>query len=206
MKLKKELSEFQKFKKNFKFEMREIVEKDNKLYCDEVLLRDENGNYYGDTEKWINVGYKLHGSYAQMVSNLFPYKIKFRGQKLSSLECFFQGIKFKDKKIQKYVFTYFGTQAVHIKTATNYNWKKTGKIYWQGKAIDRFSEEYTILIDELYVSAIQNPLYREVLINCDKPIIHAIGETDKSTTTFTRYEFEFEINCLKAFLQSNLTY
>ena len=202
MKIKKELKAFKQFKENFKFEMKEIVEKDNSLYCDGVLLKDENENYCGDSEKWINVGYKFHGSYAQMLSNLFPYKIKFRGKKLSSLECFFQGIKFKDKKTQNYIFTYFGIQAVHIKTATNYDWKETGIIYWQGKAIDRFSKEYNNLIDELYICAIQNPLYRGVLLNCEKPIIHAIGEIEKVTTTFTRYEFEFELNCLKAFLQS----
>ena len=137
-----------------------------------------------------------------MLSNLFPYSFKFKGKKLSSIENFFQGIKFKDKKIQNYIFSYFGTQAVHIKVASNYDWKEKGLIYWQGKEIIRNSIEYDLLIDELYISAAQNPLYRSVLINCDRPIIHSIGENEKNNTTFTRYEFEFELNCLKDFLKN----
>ena len=74
-------------------------------------------------------------------------------------------------------------------------------MYWQGKPIVRDSIEYDKIIDELYISAIQNSLYRNALLNCDKPIIHSIGETDKKLTTFTRYEFEFELNCLKDFVQ-----
>ena len=64
------------------------------------------------------------------------------------------------------------------------------------------SKEYDLLIAELYISAIQNPIYRAALGNCDKDIIHSIGENKKSETTFTRYEFEFLLNCLKDFIQS----
>ena len=137
-----------------------------------------------------------------MLSNLFPYEFKFRGKRLSSIENFFQGIKFKDKKMQKYIFTYYGTQAVHVKAASDFNWMETGTIYWQGKAIKRESREYDLLIDELYISAIQNPIYRNILYKCDKPIIHSIGGKEKKETTFTRYEFEFELNCLKDFIQN----
>lgn len=137
-----------------------------------------------------------------MLSNLFPYNFKFRGKRLASIENFFQGIKFKDKKVQNYVFKYYGTQAVHLKMASNYNWKESGNVYWQGKKIKRDSKEYDLLVDELYISAIQNPIYRGILLNCEKPIIHSIGVNEKNETTFTRYEFEFELNCLKSFIQS----
>ena len=63
---------------------------------------------------------------------------------------------------------------------------------------------YEDFIDELYVSAIQNPLYRNVLKNVgDKYILHALGETNKNETVFTRYEFEYELNALKAYVQAN---
>ena len=136
-----------------------------------------------------------------MLSNLFPYSFKFKGKKLSCIENFFQGIKFKDKKMQNYIFNYYGTQCVHIKAASNYNWKETGIVYWQGKPIKRDSNEYKLLIDELYISAIQNPIYRKALLNCNKPIIHSIGKNEKNETLFTRYEFELELNCLKDFIQ-----
>ena len=101
----------------------------------------KNGNKISETKKWIDVGYRNRGDYAQMLSNLFPYTFKFRGKKMKSIEDFFQGIKFKDKKVQNYVFTYYGTQAVHIKAATDYNWKESGIVYWQGKEIKRDSKE-----------------------------------------------------------------
>ena len=200
--LEKELEEFKKFKKDFKYEVKEVEEKDGvEVYEGESLI-DENGKEKGEGENWINVGYKHSGPYAKVLSNLFPYEFVFKGKKLNSIESFFQGIKFKDKKIQNYIFSYYGTQAVHIKAASNYNWKETGIIYWQGKEIKRDSIEYDLLIDELYISAVQNPIYRAVLCNCDKHIIHSIGENEKKETTFTRYEFEFQLNCLKDFLHS----
>lgn len=200
--IKKELKEFLTYKNNYKFIQKELIERDDCIYCENELLKDQDGNKISETENWIDVGYRNRGDFPQMLSNLFPYNFKFRGKKLASIENFFQGIKFKDKKTQNYVFTYYGTQAVHIKAASSYDWKETGEIYWQGKAIKRESKEYELLIDELYISAIQNPLYRNILSNCDKQVIHSIGENDKKETTFTRYEFEFELNCLKDFIQS----
>ena len=125
-------------------------------------FKTKNGNKVGETEKWVDVGYRNRGDYAQMLSNLFPYTFKFKGKRMRSIENFFQGIKFKDKKIQNYVFTYYGTQSVHIKAATDYNWKESVIFYWQGKEIKRDSKEYELLVDELYISAIQNP----IALNC----------------------------------------
>ena len=86
--------------------------------------------------------------------------------------------------------------------ASDYDWKLTGEVYWQGEAIDRYSDKYDDLIDELYISAIQNPLYRNVLKQCDKYILHSMGAIEKSETVFTRYEFEKQLNCLKDFLNT----
>lgn len=202
MSYKKELQEFIEFKKNYKFKQLKINErKDGSLYCKSILLRDNN-TFTGECEKWINVGYSLKGIYPKLLSNLFPYEFKFKGFKLNSIESFFQGIKFPDKKLQKKVFKYSGKEALVLQNSSDYNWKETGILYWQGKPIKRDSAEYDLLIDELYISAAQNPIYRSVLINCDRPIIHSIGENEKNNTTFTRYEFEFELNCLKDFLQN----
>ena len=62
-------------------------------------------------------------------------------------------------------------------------------------------EEYNRLIEELYISAIQNPLYRNILKKIDKPIIHSIGKESKEETVFTRFEFEEMLNCLVCFLR-----
>ena len=202
-KINKELKEFIEFKKKFKFEQKKIVQKGEDFYCeDELVLSANDDKPIGSSEKWINVGYKLKGPYSKVLSNLFPYEIWFKGKKLRSIESFFQGIKFKDKKMQNYVFKYSGLDSNNIKVASDYDWKKYGVVYWRGKPIKRESEEYEQLIDELYISALQNPLYRNILKNCDRPVIHSIGETEKSKTVFTRYEFEYQINSLISFLKN----
>ena len=197
--MEQELKEFIKFKKNYKFKQLDIIEKDGNLYCEDTLLKDENG-YVGETDKWVNVGFSLRGMYPKLLSNLFPYEFTFKRHKLNSIECFFQGIKFKDKDLQKKLFKYSGKEALVLQKASNYNWKETGIIYWQGKPIKRDSKDYDKLIDELYISAIQNEFYRNAIKNCNLPIIHAMGEIDKKDTVFTRYEFEYMLNCLHEFL------
>lgn len=199
--VKKELESFRNYKSMYTFKQKEIIEIDGNLYCDNYPLIDENGKDIGECDNWINVGYKIHGAYSKALSNLFPYEFYFRGKLLNSIESFFQGIKFQDKTIQDLIFKYSGTDAVNLKIASNYNWKESGIIYWQGEPINRDSEEYAKLIDELYICAIQNPLYRNVLKNCNKYILHSLGKNDKNDTVFTRYEFELQLNCLKDFLK-----
>lgn len=201
--VKDELREFKKFKKSYVFEQKEIVEIEGKEFCDGMPLLDDDGKNIGDCEKWINVGYKYSGDYAKLLSNLFPYEFEFRRKKLKSIESFFQGIKFPDINMQNLVFEYSGLDSNHIKSCSDYNWKDTGIVYWQGEVIDRYSEAYDDLVDEVYISAIQNPLYRSVLKNCTRDIIHTMGGIEKNETVFTRYEFEKQLNCLKDFLKRN---
>lgn len=203
MDIEKELEEYKKFKSSYKFELKDVEEINGKQYYNGEPLIDEDGNEIGDCEKWINVGYKRKGAYAKVLSNLFPYEFKFRGKKLNSIESFFQGIKFKDIEMQNLVFTYDSLNSNYVKVCSDYDWKQTGILYWQGKEINRYSEEYENIVDELYISAIQNPLYRNVLKTCNREIIHTMGGKEKSETVFTRYEFEKQLNCLKDFLKNN---
>ena len=200
-KIFEELERFKTFKVTYEFEQKQVEEIDGMEYVDGEPLINEEGEKVGECEKWINVGYKYKGPYSKILSNLFPYEFEFRGKKLSSIESFFQGIKFKDIEMQNFVFNYSGLDSNNVTACSDYDWKETGMIYWQGKEIDRFSKEYDELIVELYISAIQNPLYRSALKKCNKNIIHTMGETEKSETVFTRYEFEKQLNCLKDFLK-----
>lgn len=200
--IKKELRQFREYKKTYEYSFNEVEQINGFEYYKGQPLIDEEGKNIGDCEKWINVGYKHKGPYAKVLSNLFPYEFKFKGKKLNSIESFFQSIKFKDVKIQNLVFKYNGLNSNYVKICSDYDWKKTGIVYWQGKPIDRFSKEYDDLVDELYISAIQNPLYRNILKICDKEIIHTMGGKEKQETVFTRYEFEKQLNCLKDFLKN----
>ena len=85
--MKKELEDFIEFKNNYHFKQLDITEKDGNLYCQNTLLKDENG-YVGETEEWVNVGYSLRGMYPKLLSNLFPYEFTFKGHTLNSIECF----------------------------------------------------------------------------------------------------------------------
>ena len=200
--IKEELKEFQKFKSNYTFIQQEIEEINGKQFCEGEPLLDEDGNEIGDCEKWINVGYKYKGPYAKVLSNLFPYEFKFRGKTLKSIESFFQGIKFKDIDMQNFVFNYSVLDSNHIKVCSDYDWKETGILYWQGIKVNRFSKEYDNLVDELYISAIQNPLYRNILKITTRDILHIMGGATRDLVLFSRYEFELQLNCLKDFLKN----
>ena len=106
----------------------------------------------------------------------------------------------QQKKMQKKIFKYSGKEALVLGETTDYDWKESGYIYFMGKKILRDSKEYDDIIDELYISAIQNEFYRGALKNCKLPIVHIIGESNKEDTTFTRYEFEYMLNSLRSFL------
>ena len=201
IKIKNELKKYEKFKENFKFNQMEIIKKGNSMFCDGVCIKEsENSEFLGESESFINVGYKFHGSLPKVLSNLFPYSFYFRGFKLNSIESFFQGIKFKDKKAQREVFKLSGLPSSNIKCAQDYNWKIDKKLYFMGKPFSRESKEYQLLVDELYVSVLQNPLYVDALKSVgQKYILHAMGETDVNETVFTRYEFEKQLNCLKEY-------
>lgn len=203
MKIKKELKLFKQFKKNYNFFQKEIEEKnDGSLFCDGICLKGSDGEWIGETETFVNVGYKIHGPKPKVLSNLFPYTFYFKGFKLNSIEGVFQGFKFKNKKMQKLVFKMHGLDSNNIKSASDYNWRETKTVFFQGKEIKRTESEYEDFIDELYISAIQNPLYRNALKNVGKKyILHAMGEKTVNDTVFTRFEFERELNCLKDFIQ-----
>ena len=92
--MNEELEEFKKFKKSYEFIQKEVVEKDGIKYCEGEPLINEEGKELGESESWINVGYKLKGPYAKTLSNLFRYKFTFRGKQMASIEGFFQGINY----------------------------------------------------------------------------------------------------------------
>ena len=202
LKIKKELKEFKDFKKTFKYEYKEIKEKNGIKFIGDDIVVDKDGNTVAETENWINAGFKLHGALPKVISNLFPYEFTFRGVKVKSIESIFQSLRFKDKKTQKLIFNLHGMPSNVVKVATDYNWKETYMLYFQGKTFHRESKEFDDFIDEMYISALQNPLYRGVLSKIDKQIIHSIGQESKKETLFTRYEFEFELNCIVSFLKT----
>ena len=200
-KISRELAEFKKFKQNYRFEFADLTETNEILYCKGKPLTDAEGKTIPECDEWLNVGYKVKSSASKVLSNLFPYRFWFKGFELYSIEAFFQGLKFPAPDVQRSIFTYSGTDAYHVRQTSDYDWRKTGVLYWQGVPVNRRAPEYAALVDELYISAIQNPLYWQALKNANKYILHSIGNSDEAETVFTRKEFETQINALSAFVK-----
>lgn len=196
-----ELRLFKEFKKNYKFRQLPLEEVGGTLFCCGQPLFDAEGNLIGECESWINIAYMIKSPLSKMLSNLFPYDFEFRGVPVKSLEGFFQGIKFRNSELQKTVFAYSGINACYTRAVSDFCRLNDGVLYWQGEPIKRDSAEYAEFVDELYVSALQNPLYRRVLQSVNRPLIHSIGKTDKRETVLTRYEYEAEINCLAQYVK-----
>ena len=116
-----------------------------------------------------------------------------------------QGIKYKDRHLQNLVLNYSGLDAYHTRGANLLDdWTRKGKLYWQGKEMDRDSEKYQIFVDELFLSASKNLLYKRFLeATGDKYILHHIGKVNPAETVLTRYEFELRLNSLRAYLREN---
>lgn len=206
LKIKNELKTFQKFKMSYSFEYKELCKKDDEsLFFDDICIREGNENLVNiETEQFVNVGYANKGScLAKVLSNLFPYKFYFRGFIIESIEGVIQGLKIKDKKSQKLCFSYSGLNSNRIKACCDYDWRLNQSVYFQGKKIKRDSKEYQNFIDELYVSLLSNKLFANALKNVgERYIMHSIGNENKQETLLSRYEFEYELNCLKDYVLS----
>lgn len=200
---KKEILMYTNFRKNYSLDYKPLKKEGDTIYYDGELVEDENKKY-GEGEKFINIGYNFKNSLSRTLSNLYPMTFKFRGKKVASIEGVMQGIKYKDKRTQNLVLKYSGLDAYHTRGANALDfWGEQGVLYWQGKAIKRDSEEYQIFVDELFLSASKNPIYKRCLLATgDKYILHHIGKENIKDTVLTRYEFELRLNSLRAFLSS----
>ncbi len=200
--MKKLVKEFTRFRKEFNFNYAELEYRDLNIYFNGCLVEDENKKY-SDGDGFINVSYGFKNSNARILSNLYPMEFKFRGKKVSSIEGVLQGIKYKDKKMQNLVLKYSGLDAYHTRACNTQNfWGNEGVLYWQGKPIKRDGEEYELFLDELYISALSNPLYKTALLATgNNYILHHIGNTNINETVLTRFEYEQRLNSLREFVK-----
>lgn len=202
--MKKIVKEYTKFRKEYNFNYEPLKIDGENIYFKNELVQDENKKY-SDGENFINTGYNFKNSLSRGLSNLYPMSFKFRGKKVNSIEGVLQGIKYKDKKTQNLVLKYSGLDAYHTRGANTKDfWGNSGKLYWQGKEIDRKSEDYQLFLDELYMSAVRNPLYKRMLLATgDKYLLHHIGNEDINQTVLTRFEYEQRLNSLREFIKQH---
>lgn len=199
---RKTILQYTNFRKNYNFEYKLLQTIENCIYYNGELVENEEKKF-SEGETFLNIGYGFKNSNARTLSNLYPMQFKFRGKIVSSIEAVLQSIKYKDKALQNTIFKYSGLDAYHTRGANTLDfWGNEGVLYWQGKEMQREGEEYQLFLDELYLSALKNPLYEKLLLSTgDKYLLHHIGNENIKETVLTRFEYEQRLNSLRAYVK-----
>lgn len=123
---------------------------------------------------------------ANALSNFMEHPFHFRGFSINSMEGLIAGLTYKDPIEQMRIFLLSGIEA---KNSTK-PWNFDMQVYWQGKAIDRRSQEYQNLFDEAYDALYTNADFRKALDSTKgHKLIHSIGHRDRMKTLLTEEEF-----------------
>ena len=196
-------SKFHDFRANYQFEYKKLTHKEDGIYFDEICVEGTDGGKIFESESFINTSYASKTSIARVLSNLYPHRFKFRGKWVSSIEGVLQGIKYKDKKMQNAVLKYSGLDAYHTRGCNCQDfWGDEGVLYWQGKVMRRNSQDYQEFLDDLYLAASYDPVYKKAILSTsDKYLLHHIGNEDENQTVLTRYEYENRMMALREYLR-----
>ena len=169
------------------------------LFFSGEMVQDEEGNVIPEGDGFINIAFSSKNHLSRILSNLFPYKLSIRDESAESIEGILQSIKHKEADVQKLVMQYSGLVAWHTRGSTLVDdWRKRQTLNWKEREMKRDSEEYQLFLDEVYLSAFNNPLYKKALQSTgDKILLHTIGHEDAKETVLTRNEYESRLNALK---------
>jgi hypothetical protein len=75
----------------------------------------------------------------------------------------------------------------------------THKLYWQGKRINRLSDEYQKLLDRAYDALSENVNFQAALkASLPYMLTHSIGKTDMRKTVLTEYELISRLERIRA--------
>ena len=123
------------------------------------------------------------------LSNFSETDFEFDGIQVKSMEGFLQSLKTNDEEKQIAICSLVGKDA---KTVGSFNTEFDGShLYWKGKPIDRFSEEYLTLLKRVYHARFEHDAnFRKALeYTKNKKLIHTVGKSDPKETILTDSEF-----------------
>lgn len=135
---------------------------------------------------FINIYSK--GKYpANMLSNFAPHEFDFDGFKqITCMESFLQSLKFRDVIEQRRVLYMTAKEAKEY--GIHKNWCRY--LFWKGKQIDRFSIEHRDLLESAYRAMLDNPNFKQALIDLKRNLLlHTIEKTSRRRTVLTWWEF-----------------
>lgn len=125
------------------------------------------------------------------LSNFAEHEFCIDGVKCSSMEGFLQSLKFRSIKKQNQVCSLAGKEAKNSTrhTVAQLRWRITHNLYWQGRRINRFSDEYQQLLDRAYDMLSENEDFQKALKDSlSYKLTHSIGKTDARKTILTESE------------------
>lgn len=134
------------------------------------------------------------------LSNFAKHEFYIDNVKCSSMEGFLQSLKFKSVKKQKRACLLSGTDAKNSTKCTlaQIRWRITHNLYWQGKRINRFSDEYQRLLDRAYCELSKNKDFIKALGDtAEQELVHSIGKNNIRKTVLTEYEFISRLNRIR---------
>lgn len=131
---------------------------------------------------------KGSGYPASALSNFAPHPFVIDGVQCNSMEGFLQALKHKSVEMQEHVCTLTGMTAK--KKGSKKDWKTKQILYWQGKEIDRLSDEYQELLDRAFDALATNEGFKKALVATQNATLsHSRGKTKEQETVLTRREF-----------------
>lgn len=135
------------------------------------------------------------------LSNFTARAFFFRGLPVASMEGLVQSFKFEDAERQRQIMLLVGVKAKG--KGKKRKWWSTQTLWWQGKSIDRHSQEYQQLLDEAFEAMFsQNQQAAAALIATgDARLEHSIGKDDPHLTVLTKDEFTTRLMNIRMRLQ-----
>lgn len=124
---------------------------------------------------------------ADALSNFAPHRFDFDGfDNIPCMEAFLQSLKCSDPVQQRQMLYLCAKEAKE--RGGNIEWN--GVLTWKGQLIDRFSKDYTALVERAYRALLANDDFRRALAaSKGKILLHTIGKTRRSQTVLTWWEF-----------------
>lgn len=134
------------------------------------------------------------GEYA-MLSNFYPHSFMMGDVEIASMEGFLQSLKVNPLELgaeaalerQKEICRLTGKEAKLAGEALD--WKRSGMLFWQGKAFHRSSREYQALLLQAYRQLSNNEAFAAALLSTRGILTHRIGRGRLKDTVLTRWEF-----------------
>lgn len=125
---------------------------------------------------------------SNVLSNLCSNGFKFDGVLCGSMEGFLQSLKQNDINKQRQICSMKGANA-RKKSVTS--WQTEQTIWWKGRAINRQSPEYTLLVRDAYQAMFdKNERFRTALMQTrGLKLVHTRGEENSFKTILTSTEF-----------------